>query len=294
VYAAARMEHAQLALIGDLHSWWRDADTEYFNDSAYELLLFTGDLGSSGPQNGVAVARSLARLARPTLVMMGNNDAAEYSRITAELCYRRGRERLLLDLPSMRSGELAVRACGLSSHRFRVAGLDLTVIAGRPFAMGNSELSFPDALRATYGVKAADDCTKQLMALVGGAETEHLVFLAHNGPSGFGAQPDAPWGRDFHPDAGDWGDADLAAAVTYARSSGRRVLAVVAGHMHWGLKTGGKRRWLVEQDGTLYINAARVPRIVRRQDQLIHHHISLRLTRSHAEALQVRIERPLE
>jgi uncharacterized protein (TIGR04168 family) len=288
------MEHAQLALVGDLHSWWRDADTEYFNDSAYELLLFTGDLGSSGPQNGVAVARSLARLARPTLVMMGNNDAAEYSRITAELCYRRGRERLLLDRPSMLPGEMAVRACGLSSHRFRVAGLDLTVIAGRPFAMGNSELSFPEALRATYGVKAANDCTEQLKALVDGAETEHLVFLAHNGPSGCGAEPDAPWGRDFHPDAGDWGDSDLAEAVTHARASGRRVLAVVAGHMHWSLKTGGKRRWLVEQDGTLYINAARVPRIVRRQDQLIYHHISLRLTRSHAEAAPVRVERPLE
>ena len=294
MYPAQRMEHAQLALVGDLHSWWHEADTEYFNASPYELLLFTGDLGSNGPQNGVAVARSLGRLARPALVMMGNNDAAEYSRITAELNYRQGRERLLRSLPSLRPGQLTVRACGLSSHRFKLAGLDLTVIAGRPFAMGNSELSSPDALRATYGVKAAHEASELLRSLVDDADTEHLLFLAHNGPRGFGAEHDAPWGRDFHPEAGDWGDADLAEAVTHARSNGRRVLAVVAGHMHWSLRTGGKRRWLLEQDGTLYINAARVPRIVKHQEKLVHHHIALRLTPTGAKAVEVRVERPPE
>jgi uncharacterized protein (TIGR04168 family) len=288
------MEQARLALVGDLHSWWHDADTDYFNASPYELLLFTGDLGSNGPENGVAIARSLARLVRPTLVMMGNNDAAEYSRIAAELSYRQGRERLLRGLPSLRPGQPTVRACGLSSHRFKLTGLDLTVIAGRPFAMGNSELSSAEALRASYGVGAPHECAEMLNALVDSAETEHLIFLAHNGPSGFGAEPDAPWGRDFHPDAGDWGDADLAAAVGHARASGRRVLAVVAGHMHWRLRTGGKRRWLAEQDGTLYVNAARVPRIVKRENQLIHHHLALSVTPSGAAASQVRMERALE
>ena len=41
----------------------------------------------------------------------------------------------------------------------------------------------------------------------------------------------------------------------------KRVLAVVAGHMHHRLKGGGERKWLVESDGVLYVNAARVPRI---------------------------------
>ena len=287
------MSEAQLALIGDLHASWDDADTDYFNASRYELLLFTGDLGSSGPRNGVSVARSLARLSRPALVMLGNNDAAEYARISAELRYRQGRELLLRGLESRAPAapSSSVRACGLDAHRFEVAGLAFTVIAGRPFAMGNSELSSPAALRASYGVASLEECRTRLFALVDGADTEHLIFLAHNGPSGLGAESDAPWGRDFHPDAGDWGDDDLEAAVAHARATGRRVLAVVAGHMHWRLRGGGLRRWYTTQDDTLYVNAARVPRAVRSQGALVCHHCALTLSPARAEVREIAVER---
>jgi uncharacterized protein (TIGR04168 family) len=285
------MAGAKVALIGDLHSSWDAADTKYFNASDYELLLFTGDLGSRGPERGVEVARSLSRLVRPTLVMLGNNDADEHARISAELSYQQGRARLLHGAVSWRPGVVGVRACGLDAHRFTVGELDLTVIAGRPFAMGNSELSSPDALRASYGVGSSAECSARLKALVDRAETQHLIFLAHNGPRGFGTEPDAPWGRDFHPDAGDWGDADLAEAVEHARASGRRVLAVVAGHMHWRLRTGGERRWQTERHGVLYVNAARVPRIVRAEERRLHHHVALELTSKGARAREVALER---
>ncbi len=285
------MTGAKVALIGDLHSSWDAADTRYFNASDYELLLFTGDLGSRGPHNGVEIARSLSRLARPTLVMLGNNDASEYARIAAELSYQQGRARLLDGAASWRPGVVGVRACGLDAHRFKVGDLDLTVIAGRPFAMGNSELSSPEALQASYSVGSADECSARLKSLVDSAETQHLIFLAHNGPRGFGAERDAPWGRDFHTDAGDWGDADLADAVEHARATGRRVLAVVAGHMHWSLRNGGERRWQVERDGVLYINAARVPRIVETDERRLHHHVALRLDSKGAQAREVALER---
>src|SRR5262245_10446882 len=146
------MPRAQVAVIGDLHASWDDDDTAYFNASDYELLLFTGDLGSSGPQNGVAIARSLSRLTRPALVMLGNNDVAEYARITAELGYRQSRELLLRGLESRPPRAQKVRACGFDAQRFDLAGIAVTVIAGRPFAMGSSELSSPEALRASYVV----------------------------------------------------------------------------------------------------------------------------------------------
>jgi uncharacterized protein (TIGR04168 family) len=80
-----------------------------------------------------------------------------------------------------------------------------------------------------------------------------LAFLAHNGPYGLGGEPDAPFshgGRDL-------GDPDLTDAIEHARRSGRAVAAVMAGHLH---HDGRDRRWLVERDGTAYVNAARVPR----------------------------------
>jgi uncharacterized protein (TIGR04168 family) len=284
------MPSAKIAVLGDLHSWWDAADTKYFNASDYELLLFTGDLGGGRANNGIEIARSLARLSRPTLVMLGNNDAAEYARIAAELSYQQGRARLLGDRPSLLPGSIGVRPCGLDAHRFELGELAVTVICGRPFAMGNSELSSLDAL-GSYGVRTAVDATKRLKSLVDGADTEHLIFLAHNGPQGLGDEADALWGRDFHPDAGDWGDADLAQAIEHARKLGKRVLAVIAGHMHWGLRTGGERRWQVKRDGVLYVNAARVPRIVRNEERRLHHHVALRVDKSGAQAREVALER---
>jgi uncharacterized protein (TIGR04168 family) len=284
----------KVALIGDLHSSWDAADAKYFNGSDYELLLFTGDLGSGQRRDGVELARSLSRLNRPTLVMLGNNDATEHARISAELSYQQGRARLLEGTPSWRPGLANVRPCGFDAHRFELGGLDLTVVCGRPFAMGNGELSYAEALQASYGVRSAADASDRLKALVDAAETEQLIFLAHNGPRGLGAEADAPWGRDFHPEAGDWGDLDLAEAIEHARAKGRRVLAVVAGHMHWTLRSGGTRRWQRERDGTLYVNAARVPRILQRDGRKLHHHIELLLSNSGAQARDVALERRLD
>jgi uncharacterized protein (TIGR04168 family) len=287
------MSSGKIAVLGDLHSWWDAADTKYFNASDYELLLFTGDLGSGRANNGIEIARSLARLTRPTLVMLGNNDAGEYARIAAELSYQQGRARLLGDRPSLLPGVIGVRPCGLDSHRFKVGTLDLTVICGRPFAMGNSELSSLDAL-GSYDVRTAEEAGERLRSLVDRAETEQLIFLAHNGPRGLGAEAEALWGCDFRQQGGDWGDADLTEAIAHAQQSGRRVLAVIAGHMHWTLRAGGERRWQLERDGVLYVNAARVPRIVRREERVIHHHVALRVDKFRARAREVALERRVD
>ena len=72
-------------LIGDLHGSWDDWDVSYFNNSDYDLLLFTGDLGSGTGEAGVRVARSIARLAKQALVLPGNNDVQFQTAIAAEL-----------------------------------------------------------------------------------------------------------------------------------------------------------------------------------------------------------------
>ena len=114
-----------------------------------------------------------------------------------------------------------------------------------------------------------------------------MIFLAHNGPTGLGTSRSDLWGCDFRREEGDFGDEDLALAITYARELGKRVLAVVAGHMHHRLRGGGKRRWYERKDGILYVNAARVPRIFEELGHAYHHHVDLTIDGDEVEAIEV-------
>jgi uncharacterized protein (TIGR04168 family) len=286
----------RIALIGDVHSAWDYGDVMYFNSSPYELLLIAGDLGGSQARDGLRVAGSMARLERRALVMPGNNDVDEYGRIAAELTYRQGQADLLEALlpvadPPRPSGEPALRprTCGYSLHEIGAAGFAATIVAGRPFAKGGDELAFPEALERNFGVRSLAESRERLRQLVDSAPTENLVFFSHNGPSGLGTEREDLWGRDFHPDAGDWGDSDLRDAIEYARTRKRRTLAVVAGHMHWALRGGGQRRWQLRRDGTLYVNAARVPRVFEADGGRLRHHIALELSPESARAHAVQI-----
>jgi uncharacterized protein (TIGR04168 family) len=113
------------------------------------------------------------------------------------------------------------------------------------------------------------------------------VFLSHNGPVGLGDAPHDMWGCDFKPGGGDWGDPDLTAAVEYAIACGKRVLAVVAGHMHLRTKHGHERPWCARRDDTLYVNAARVPRIIARDREVHRHHVELIIDRDGVTANEV-------
>jgi uncharacterized protein (TIGR04168 family) len=288
--AKAETSGAAVAVIGDLHSAWEMDDVAFFQRGEYPLVLVTGDLGHAGTQDGRHIARSFAQLAPQVLVMPGNNDAADYPHIRAELTYRRARADLLRDAVaeghSLPPSVDSARLCGYSVHAFVINQFAFSVVAGRPFSMGGPELASPQALARLHNVHSLRDSSERLCGLVDAATTEHIVFLAHNGPAGLGALPEDIWGRDFHPDAGDWGDPDLRAAIAYARERGRKVLAVVAGHMHWNVAGQPQRvrRWQLQHEGVLYVNAARVPRVFMRGQQMLRQHIHLQLGPSGAWA----------
>ena len=50
--------------------------------------------------------------------------------------------------------------------------------------------------------------------------------------------------------------------------------------MHHKLKGGGKRNWHLEKNKIQYINAAKVPRITKKNGKNIHHHICLELSKT--------------
>jgi len=273
---------AQIALIGDLHGHWDAVDEQYFNASNHDLLLFTGDLGSGGRENGVQIARSLVRLAKPALVMPGNNDAPHLPLIASEFAHQRGLVELLqlgaqAAHRSVREAAGEARLCGYSVHPLELGGCGITLIAGRPFAMGGGELSYPERVHEAHGIGTLEHSTQRLCELVDEAPTRDVLFLSHNGPFGLGDDPTDLWGCDFKSEREDWGDRDLAEAIAHAKRQDKRVLAVVAGHMHLHTRQGRPRTSQRIHEDTLYINPARVPRIYAGPVCELRHHAVLDL-----------------
>ena len=95
------------------------------------------------------------------------------------------------------------------------------------------------------------------------------------------------WGCDFRPGGGDWGDPDLEAAIDHALARGKRVLAVVAGHMHHRTKCGNERPWRLDRDGVIYVNAAKVPRIFAADSRVQRHHVALEIGAAGAAVTEV-------
>lgn len=262
-----------IALIGDLHGSWDDQDVRAFNASDYDLLIFTGDLGSGTARNGVAIAQSMSRLSKPAIVMPGNNDAPFLSEIAAEFGFQRGLA-AILELDGRERSNAHISLSGYRLHRIACAGQTVSIVTGRPCAMGGGELSFPVELERNYEISSMQASTDRLLALINEVDTQKLLILGHNGPYGLGTRAGDIWGCDFRAEEGDWGDPDLAAAVQRARTRGLDVF-VVAGHMHQGLRTGGHRRWEHRQDGVMYVNPARVPRIYADDTTELRYHVAL-------------------
>jgi uncharacterized protein (TIGR04168 family) len=270
----------QLALIGDVHRYLTPADIAFFNDSDYDLILVVGDLADWWPWQGETAARMLAGLGKPALFIPGNHDTVHAFQLIAEVFRYRRLARLFSLGHERRARHLQqalgpVSWAGYSTHSFALAGLSFDVVVARPLSQGGPALAYRPYLQAQNGVTSLAESADLLCRCVDAAVSDHIIFLAHNGPAGLGGSRSDIWGRDFVPDAGDHGDPDLQAAVAYAVEKGKRVIAVVAGHMHHRLSGGGHRTWHVDRDGIHYINAARVPRIFEQQGQTVHHHLRL-------------------
>lgn len=265
-----------MGIVGDLHTHFDDVDVHQLANLDYDLLFFTGDLGGGSRDSSLGMARLLSNLDGRVLVMPGNNDTVDIQELAAELTHRKGLNKIMA-ITRQTDYDNEVSLCGYSLHRVTAGSRAISLIAARPHSMGGPELTFPDYMAHTYNIHSLEDSVQRICSLVDEADDD-IVFLAHNGPLGLGPEPADIWGCDFKPDGGDWGDSDLADAIDYARTEGKRVLAVIAGHMHLRTKQGQQRPWRVEKDGVLYINAARVPRIFAGKDDVYRHHITLQIS----------------
>ncbi len=273
----------RIAVIGDVHGHWNAADRQWCDAANYDLVMFVGDLANYR-NDGREVARDLAKMKKPTLLMPGNHDAVSLPHLAAEAMGALPLLPLLSLEQPMRRRRLAAAAhpvhlCGYCSHALPAGWGKLTLIGARPHSMGGPRLSFAHLLKRLFDVDDLDSSAAKLCALVDAA-SDDIIFLAHNGPAGLGEARNDIWGCDFKKQPEDFGDPDLSVAIAYARSLGKRVRAVVAGHMHHRLKAGGERQTRQHRQGTEYVNAARVPRIEHQRNAPDrHHHVKLTVTR---------------
>ncbi|MEO1003348.1 MAG: TIGR04168 family protein [Cyanobacteria bacterium J06638_7] len=230
----------RLAVVGDPHGAWDGSDAALLERIAPDALLVVGDL-SDGE---LRIAATLRRLSLPVACILGNHDAGQDAS-------GRTLQRQLNAL-----GELH---CGWGLRELRPPGL--AVVGGRPGTAGGG-FHISRAVTAVYGPLELEESARRIAAAAGQADpTLPLVLLAHCGPAGLGSAASDPCGRDWKKPACDWGDQDLALAIRRIRSQ-RPLPLVVFGHMHHQLRRGqGLRRSLcLDRAGTVYLNAASVPR----------------------------------
>ena len=242
---------ANLTVVGDIHRWWRPADATYLERVRPDLTLFVGDLGDED----VEIVRAVANLPIDKVVMLGNHDAWQsFGRKTAT-------DRLRECLALLGEDHLAY-----SVREVPAAGI--SVVGARPFSWGGQSLRSPELYDEIYGIHTMRQSAAAIVDAARNAQHRDIVILAHNGPLGLGDETHDIFGKDFGKPGGDWGDRDLALAIQRIEGSGLRVRAVIAGHMHHRLvhPRGGERTRFVRRDGTLFCNAAYVPRVRQGED----------------------------
>jgi len=253
-------EPIKIAVVGDVHNSWDADDALALKHLGVDLVLFVGDFGNES----VEVVRAIAGINMPKAAIFGNHDAwysaSDWGR--KQCPYNRQKEDWVQDQVEL----LGITEVGYGKLDF--PALDLTVVGSRPFSWGGEVWKNARFYQERYGVTNFEESTARIVAAASNATSNNLIFLGHNGPTGLGAHPEDPCGKDWNPIGGDYGDPDLAVAIDQVRKLGKTIPLVTFGHMHHRLRHTQKRlrtQLAIDSQTTVYLNAASVPRIVQTQ-----------------------------
>lgn len=249
-------EKIKIAIVGDVHEQWETADDQALLSLGVDLVLFVGDFGNES----LPIVRAIAALEIPKACVFGNHDAwftaTDWGR--KKCPYDRQKE----DRVQEQINILADSHVGYGNKEF--CQFALTVVGARPFTWGGPRWKYDDFFASRFGVTGFNDSTQLILNSVKNTALDTIIFLGHNGPTGLGDRPESICGKDWQPLGGDFGDPDLAEAIAQSRVLGKRIPLVAFGHMHQTLRHTKKQvRESVQVDeyGTVYVNAANVPRI---------------------------------
>jgi uncharacterized protein (TIGR04168 family) len=254
----------RLAVLGDLHGAFGEADVAALSRRAVDGVVLLGDLSGRTQAAPPPWLRALRGLACPVWWTPGNHDAASWSALMAELSGRGVVEPSAIAGLSTALGvwEEQLGPGSLLAWRGVPVGPGW-LVGGRPMSYGGPRVGFSGVLQARWGISDRAGSAGALRSAIsrGPDPRAPLIVVAHQGHAGLGEDRAAIFGRDFHVDEGDWGDGDLADALEDVPDE--RPTVVLAGHMHHALRGGGERRTVWQRGHRLVVNAARVPRVSR-------------------------------
>ncbi|MEN9274649.1 MAG: TIGR04168 family protein, partial [Gloeomargarita sp. DG02_4_bins_56] len=255
----------RIAVVGDVHDQWQSDDVRALAHLGSDLVLFVGDFGNES----LAVVQQVVAVPWPKAVVLGNHDAwytaTDWGR--RKCPYDRQQEnRFQAQLEQLNDLHVGYR-------RREFPRLGVTVVGGRPCSWGGAEWKWSEFYQQYFGVDGWAASQARIIQALQQAQSQQVILLNHNGPTGLGGEPDAPCGRDWPPVGGDYGDPDLRAALDTARNQGVNIPLVVFGHMHRQLRShlGQRRMWQRDDQGTVYFNAAVVPRVRPVGCETLHH-----------------------
>jgi uncharacterized protein (TIGR04168 family) len=147
---------------------------------------------------------------------------------------------------------------------------NLSVVGSRPYSWGGPDWKNKEFLRDRYNITNFTESTEKIVAAMQETSERNVIFLGHNGPAGLGNNPEDICGKDWQPLGGDYGDPDFSQAIEQTYIFGKTIPLVTFGHMHHRLRhTRSQLRTRVTRNaqGTVYLNAASVPRIIEENGQ---------------------------
>jgi uncharacterized protein (TIGR04168 family) len=268
-YPPCTPDTLQIAVVGDVHGQWTAQDEAVLIALGVDLVLFVGDFGNEA----LDLVEQVSQMSLPFAVALGNHDswytATAWGR--SKCPYDRHQE----DRVQQQMEALGPAHVGYGRQDF--SQFCFSVVGGRPFSWGGPEWKHEDFYAERFGIHSMQESSDRIIQATQSAQFETVIFLNHNGPTGLGDNPEAPCGRDWIPIGGDYGDPDLFKAIKIAKASGKNVPLVAFGHMHHALRHTRDRlreRVKVDRDGTVYLNAACVPRVLEIASTR-HHNFSL-------------------
>jgi uncharacterized protein (TIGR04168 family) len=137
----------------------------------------------------------------------------------------------------------------------------LNILSARPCSSGGGYY-LSNEVKAVYGpISEQESVNKMLKSSEKNSRELPLVLMSHAGPSGLGSDSTSICGKDWKEPSCDWGDRDLAVAISEIQKK-RKIDLVIFGHMHNRLKRnqGLRNMFKIDKEGTAYLNSAIVPR----------------------------------
>ncbi|MBW4657616.1 MAG: TIGR04168 family protein [Drouetiella hepatica Uher 2000/2452] len=243
----------KIAIVGDVHDLWDDQDEAALKHLGVDLVLLVGDFGNEA----IEVVRSVANLDLPKAVILGNHDAW----YTATDWGRK--QRLFSKEDGVQKQLDLLGAAHVGYGKLDFPDLGVSVVGGRPFSWGGAHWKHEGFYKSRFGVNSLEESTAKIVEAASKAAYDTLIFIGHCGPSGLGGAPEDLCGKDWKPIGGDHGDPDLAEAIAQTLALGKSIPLVAFGHMHHNLRHTKERlrEMSAVQNGTVYLNAASVPRI---------------------------------